>query len=630
MPTNGDPAPAEEEKEFPFQFPPFPPVPPGKTIIPFKSFKAKGVRPPAESDDEGVDGDGMKTTKLGTVHLDPIEKAARDRAKRAKKRRKGLSGKTGAGIAPLTAEEISELKQYWYEEWEDKKFKEKVTPVHPASSREERFIQIIADFQADRQFPRTVQSIWDNFRLFVGLMENPHNPPGSKHIKGTKRPEPGDDEDSGQDTSMQATEEPPPLPRGPKAEGRRTSEAKMERFLDDMEESVKIFFTSFSYERGMLWDSEKRRNSPILIEYLLDYIRRHRTMPEFNLDIERSLRVVECAKIEQPAIGEIADLIPDPFMVACRECWGRWSDKATIWSNFKADVVEPVKEKEKDEKDEKEREKEREQKQEESQEEVKEKEEEPEATPSQPVQAADDVPSPSKESSSDRSVDLFGAGLMTEEEAFRGANLDEVEEWGGGSADIPTNWGESDNWGGAEPTWGPMAPPPSLTEWYGKVPESHVMVRVESGLRRLEAVEAPSPNAVSEFRKPVGVLVMAPWPIRSNNPQSFMPYPTMMHDDVSEAVDIPPHDAVKGTIRVYCHPDTAEKLKDRIGMGLSAYWIQVAQKKGGSVAVPATSGKKKKSKASHPDVPSHWWYCEDSFQVMQTYWTEEEPEPRPL
>lgn len=32
-----------------------------------------------------------------------------------------------------------------------------------------------------------------------------------------------------------------------------SKEEKIDRFLDDPERAVKMFFTSFSYERGMLW-----------------------------------------------------------------------------------------------------------------------------------------------------------------------------------------------------------------------------------------------------------------------------------------------------------------------------------------------------------------------------------------
>lgn len=77
-----------------YRWPPFPSAPAGKTIVPLKSFKAKGIPQPVDdSDDEELDAYGVKTVKLPVVHIaDPVEKAARDRAKRAKKRRKGLQG----------------------------------------------------------------------------------------------------------------------------------------------------------------------------------------------------------------------------------------------------------------------------------------------------------------------------------------------------------------------------------------------------------------------------------------------------------------------------------------------------------------------------------------------------------
>lgn len=91
--------PAAPVKVFAFQFPPWPPVPEGKVIIPFKDFKPKGVIP-ADSDEEEFDAEGVKTVRLPVKHIpDPEERAAYERAKRARKRRRGNQG---AGLGPAS------------------------------------------------------------------------------------------------------------------------------------------------------------------------------------------------------------------------------------------------------------------------------------------------------------------------------------------------------------------------------------------------------------------------------------------------------------------------------------------------------------------------------------------------
>lgn len=91
--------PAALVKVFAFQYPPFPPKPEGKTIIPFKDFKPKGVVP-ADSDEEEFDTEGIRTVRLPVKHIpDPEERAAYERLKRARKRRRGNQG---AGLGPAS------------------------------------------------------------------------------------------------------------------------------------------------------------------------------------------------------------------------------------------------------------------------------------------------------------------------------------------------------------------------------------------------------------------------------------------------------------------------------------------------------------------------------------------------
>ncbi|KAG8916951.1 hypothetical protein FRC01_002760, partial [Tulasnella sp. 417] len=225
----------------------------------------------------------------------------------------------------------------------------------PNAPREERFTQIMIDFQTDRNFPRSIQSVHDNFRIFCGLLEQVQNPPGSKRARrkkkpnsdhemdgpeGEQEPEADAEADAYADAEQEAgdarsnfsdDDEPPASPDHNKEEtaeeeaaatttGKRSgfgekppkavpwsNGEKLDRFLDNPEAMLKLFFSHYSYERGMIWDIEKRRYAPLLVKFILEYIIRHGTLKEMKSDFERALKIVERAKIEQPAVGELAD-----------------------------------------------------------------------------------------------------------------------------------------------------------------------------------------------------------------------------------------------------------------------------------------------------------------------------------
>lgn len=199
-------------------------------------------------------------------------------------------------------------------------------------------------------------------------------------------------------------------------------------------------------------------------------------------------------------------------------------------------------------------------------------------------------------------------------------------EWG-----APTATGGTGTWEQPAPTWDLTEEHYSLTSYYPALPDSHVLVRVESGVRKILSVEAPLPTASSEFRRPVGVVVMAPWPEHKKTETTATPFPKMMLDDVSEeVVSIPAHDPIKDNIRVYVDPKTADRLKGWVGLGFNGYWMQVAMKQTEEatsseppVETDASTEKKSKSqKKDEKDSAACWWYCDDTFQTLQSYWTE--------
>ena len=101
------------EKQLFYEWPPFPEAPVGVTLIPFKKFEAKGifrVKDPLEEVE--YDAEGVVTIKLAVEHGSLVERAAREKAKRARKRQR-------AAAAGLTEAEMGEERMQWYEIWED-------------------------------------------------------------------------------------------------------------------------------------------------------------------------------------------------------------------------------------------------------------------------------------------------------------------------------------------------------------------------------------------------------------------------------------------------------------------------------------------------------------------------------
>ncbi|KAG8983618.1 hypothetical protein FRB90_005870, partial [Tulasnella sp. 427] len=501
-------------KVFTFQFPPFPPVPEGKTIIPFKDFKPKGIIP-ADSDEDEFDAEGVRTVRLPVKHIpDPEERAAYERAKRARKRRKGTQG---AGLGPASKKREDAPLKVWYEDWEDNKYRERVTPVDPHASQEDRFAQIIIDFQTDRNFPRSIQSVYDNFRIFCGLLENVQNPPGSKRNKRRKKEssdhevdmsDEGDaggeqDDDPGpagsfsdDDEVHEAVDIPAPskIEEVPKEEEEKPSKRsgfggklpkavpwsdieKKDRFLDDPETMLKLFFSHYFYERGMIWDAEKRRTGPLLIKSILEYIIRHGTMKESKAAFERALKVVERARIEQPAVGELADVLPDAYHIACREHFGRWD--IGMWGTVESvNWTEPASKPDPD-------------------------------APPLPTEGWGSGNTDNWGSGDWGSGDFGKMGLVTDDDLREeGMSIDPatsdgwalpaevtadpLAEDGEVPAAATTEKGNS-SWDVA-PSW-EAAKLPSLTEFYPDPPKDMKIIRVEHSVRQILSVEPPNPNS---------------------------------------------------------------------------------------------------------------------------------------
>ncbi|KAG0698703.1 hypothetical protein DFH29DRAFT_940358 [Suillus ampliporus] len=332
-------------QEIPFiTFPPFPKLPPGVTLVPFKDFRVRGIQLFSEAvggpDEEEMelDGLGIPTVELRVKHSTDECKSNTRKRKRKKKNAATVDG------APAR-------KVPWYEEWEEgEDLRITKGKFDPNISHVDRLFHAANDFRVNRTWPPItsgVNQLWDQFRLYVGLLVNPN-----VYRKPSKDGEADDDDDdsigpsndqiNAEDTSGQV----PPSEdhvqsaysvelddhdddegalQARKSDLEEQREEKLVVFLNDPEKSVTIFLSSHMREQGLIWSERNLLNAPHLLSFFLNFVLRNRVLPKalHERGIRRALDIVELAKKELPLTYKIGQALPDGFSDGCKECFGR-------------------------------------------------------------------------------------------------------------------------------------------------------------------------------------------------------------------------------------------------------------------------------------------------------------------
>ncbi|KAF8549702.1 hypothetical protein OG21DRAFT_1447577 [Imleria badia] len=355
-------------QELPFiKFPPFPEPPPGVTIMSFKDFKPRGIQlfsepkkggPGAEDDEDAeLDALGIPTVELRVKHTTD-ECKSNTRKKRKKKK--------AAVVEPVPAKMLP-----WYEEWEEGEDL-RVTRVRydPNLSPVDRFFQSAYDFRTGRPWPAIssgLNNLWDQFRLFTGLLVNPSvfRKAGAKKSVRAESPdfESDDEDDPAMNIKDDATagdsrptkrqrsgEAPDPDDESdPHKLDEEVREEKISIFLSDPEKAVRIFLSSYMHEHGLIWyvhfssivcydclistftffiGSRVERNliyTPRLVAFFLAFVLRNGVLPEpvYRRGLKKALDMIEWATKELPLTLKVGQSLPDSFNEACRECFGR-------------------------------------------------------------------------------------------------------------------------------------------------------------------------------------------------------------------------------------------------------------------------------------------------------------------
>jgi hypothetical protein len=579
------------------RFPPFPVLPDGVTLLSFNAFRPSGIRVPIDDDDDPrvdgieVDGLGIPTIALRVKHV-------ADNAEKKKKRKK-------KGGAAMSVQVAPERPKTWWEVWEDLEdirrnaYNVNETPI-------DRLCQAGVEFKNGRTWPSAqhgVQHVWDIFRIYIGLLQQVPGPvkEATPDVAADAR---SDDSDMEEDDAGSSGDQDDVVNR-------------LESFLNDPELSMKIFFSSYFREKGLIWSEPRCQATPILISFFLRYLIRSRVFPEpeYERPIKRALEITELARIELPNSWKLGRALPDTFSDGCR---GLWGSKQSQW-------VPPADD------------------------------------PSPELMDIDERPDDSDADAS--SPNLVDADIAAAAEPNPGG-------WGTATdeQDIPEEgWGTNDGWDAAhaadddddddpnplpsehlppivetQPSW--ELEPTTLLPLLGPtaLPLTHTTGVVEQSTRRIVRVEPPrAPRLLAQNASLAEAVeedlacrfarvVLAPWErldARTYEVGTDVLPPTVLsassgvvvldeEEGESPAV-VGAHRAWKDEIGVLVNP----KLTDVFvaGMGLGAIWVEIVRDpEAGTVASKNAKGKKK-------EVPKYW-YMEQLVHQLPSFYLDDKPE----
>lgn len=590
------------------RFPPFPAPPDGVTLIPFTAFRPSGIRVPIE-DDEGPRLDDVELDGLGIPTVALRVKHAADGAEKKKKRKKKGVNAQSVQVAP-------ERPKMWWEVWEEledirrNSYNENEAPI-------DRLCQAGVDFKNGRTWPTAqqgVQHVWDIFRIYLGLLQQV---PGPVKDATPDADVQSDDSDTDEDDAGSSNDQDDVVNR-------------LESFLNDPELNMKIFFSSYFREKGLIWSEPRCQATPILISFFLRYLIRSRVFPEpeYERPIKRALEVTELARLELPNSWKMGRAIPDAFSVGCRGLWGSMQPQWVPPANPPPASID-----------------------------------EPEVTRQRPDSDADAQGSSSPSVAvADAYADIaaglnaapVGGGWGT---ASDGQDLPvegwgrSTDGWGDAHATIPVDVDDDGNPNpvpsellppiieAAPPTWdlepvtllpllGPTALP--LTHTTGVVEQStRRIVRVEPPRApRILAQSAPLAEAVEEdLACRFARVVLAPWErldARTYEAGSDVLAPTVLstscgaavlEEDVGEAA-VGAHRPWKDEIGVLVEPKLTDVFVE--GMGLGAIWVEIVRDREAETGAAGPDGSKK-GKGKKKEVPKYWYMEQLVHQLPSFY-----------
>ncbi|KAJ7098562.1 hypothetical protein B0H15DRAFT_1018873 [Mycena belliarum] len=599
-----------------FHFPPFPEVPEGVTIIPFKDFREHGIRVFEEDDGVERDGLGIPTIPLRAKHDTDVSKTNPERKKKS--------------VKELVAARASFRKEWW-EDWAEGEDLRNHGPYNDNIAPTDRLHQAASDFQRYRKFPPTytnVQGLWDQFRIFAGLLGT--TPVWHKASeKGAEKAGSSDDESDTETAAVQAAPgerriPPRARPRAPYElygtepvvvednedirglldAARATKEDRLADFLDSPARGVQVFLSSYMKNQGFCWVERNLTNAPHVLRFFVEYLLRNKVLPDKTSDrsLRAALQTIDVAATELPLTAKLSKVIPDDFSLACQGCWGRKGDTYVALS----DEVD-----------------------------------------SAPGDAFESILR-DEHVEVIKQEDVLDAAPALESEGDGAGSEGAADSWADTPAYDPSSWDRDTT--PPEDAWDPPALP-SLLALLGPtaLPLTHTPGVVEWSVRRIKAVLPPPQNAPKPpvadgawaadaeaveraLEARLHRVVLTPWPAWDGAAEPSRPriLPSSVGALATPAPDAPeaaspapvsralkPHDVLADDITLLVEPAVAGML--RVGMGLGGTWVQLARADDNSTEVKPKK-KKALSKAQKERRGLRYWYLDEVMTTLPSYW----------
>ncbi|KAJ7189118.1 hypothetical protein C8R46DRAFT_1341706 [Mycena filopes] len=584
-----------------YHFPPFPPAPPGVTIIPFKDFTEYGACVVGE--------DGVERDPLG------IPTVLLPRSKKALK----------LSAAPVPGPNDTTVRKDWWVEWEESGEDQMIlVPGYDSSSdRANRFRRAVRHFGKMHKLAwyLHVQQLWIDFKIFAGT-SGPEAQPADDDLSDDEL-----DVADGPTTFAPDTTTTAETPQS--APGLDNMNDKSTAFLDAPARSIAVFLSSHMHDRGHMWDRHHRKlvSAPHLLRFFVAYLLRNKVLPESTQELKEALEkiIIKGAGEELPLLPQISQALPDAFSEACRMEWGRRAGGYVPDPIVEADVNKPKVEEIKTEGVAAT-----------ALEEEKEEEENGNKTDHVAMDAPTSVsagPAPAwgwgaAPSTSTNQVDDTAPAANGGWGSGGWGNADSTTDDNGD--DVPTThsgWGAGSGWPAYDdfplaPAPAPAPeielppPPPTLSDLrLADLPASHAPGIVEQSPRRIKGIGAPQSNSFGMSR-----IVLAPWPEARNATAD----PPRVIAPGAEGQGRA-HDVEKDEIVLLVQPEAAAVL--RKGMGLVGTWVELAPRvetkkdheQVEEAKAPQAEGTKGKAKGKK-EREVRYWYMDELLMILPSYW----------
>lgn len=442
-------------------------------------------------------------------------------------------------------------------------------------------------------------------------------------------------------------------------------ERALDAFYQDPERVIKLFLTSYAYDKGVYWyaagaitifgnvltlqccrNEQKINETPILVELFLKFLEENSVFGPAEKGAKRGIaqaqKIVELAKQEMPHTTKMARMFPDNWGKACGLIWGQRLEGGWVFGRL-PDEPQP-------------------------------RANEPAAEPIVEPTATEDPPEEPtlfQPTEAELLVDAIEPpsinGVQTKLSIQSGWG--NQGGWGEDTGDSAGAWGEEAEeatgltWNEDEfmhspeedpaVTWGDIGPSgkEQLEALIGpnNLPETYVTLRVEASSRIVGAVTEPTPNpnpaasgGTTSFsdiaQQRLARLTLLPHPDSRTAPVTgaCVNQPVMLNPPIDEAKFgwVGQHDPLTDNITLLVHADEASLDILRVGAGMivTAIFVQVAElpvakEEDPPEAQPADGEppKKKKKKKGKKDATSggrSWWFLYQIAQVYPTFLVE--------